>query len=195
MGQRCCILDAGTHSSGPTVKAVGSATGGQPEAFDSMPLEWVFWLTQQAAVGTKQTCCSSSNLSSPGSLVERVSHTPHVHEHQNYIVHIGVCNCRQFGLNIRCCSELNNRQSSQTMRGVCVCVCVCACVGVGVWGVGVWGCGGVCVCVCVPSGSAHAPQSAAGVRACGAAATALGGRRSGSASAPWPPHRPAAGAC
>ncbi len=51
------------------------------------------------------------------------------------------------------------------------------------------------MCACVPSGSAHAPQSAAGVRACGAAATALGGRRSGSASAPWPPHRPAAGAC
>ena len=60
------------------------------------------------------------------------------------------------------------------------CVCVRACVR---------------VCVCVPSGSAHAPQSAAGVRACGAAATAPGGRRSGSASAPWPPHRPAAGAC
>lgn len=49
--------------------------------------------------------------------------------------------------------------------------------------------------VCVPSGSAHAPQSAAGVRAGGAAATAPDGHRSGSASAPWPLHRPAAGAC
>ena len=47
---------------------------------------------------------------------------------------------------------------------------------------------------CLPSGFAHAPLQAAGVRADASAATALDGRMSGSASVPWPPHMPAAAA-